>query len=93
MVWEVKREDGMEWRAKKRQLQDSNLRGQSPTDFESVSLTTRTNCLGNNATICIHVVCHLSETLKRVCRSTAYRARCNKFHLDNRDIHCSQTMK
>lgn len=31
---------------KKRQLQDSNLRGQSPTDFESVSLTTRTNCLG-----------------------------------------------
>lgn len=30
---------------KKRQLQDSNLRGQSPTDFESVSLTTRTNCL------------------------------------------------
>ena len=31
--------------AKKRQLQDSNLRGQSPTDFESVSLTTRTNCL------------------------------------------------
>ena len=44
MDWEVKREDGMEWRAKKRQLQDSNLRGQSPTDFESVSLTTRTNC-------------------------------------------------
>ena len=34
---------------KKRQLQDSNLRGQSPTDFESVSLTTRTNCLGNLA--------------------------------------------
>ena len=31
---------------KKRQLQDSNLRGQSPTDFESVSLTTRTSCLG-----------------------------------------------
>ena len=30
---------------KKRQLQDSNLRGHSPTDFESVSLTTRTNCL------------------------------------------------
>lgn len=29
---------------KKRQLQDSNLRGHSPTDFESVSLTTRTNC-------------------------------------------------
>ena len=44
MVWEVKREGGMEWRVKKRQLQDSNLRGQSPTDFESVSLTTRTNC-------------------------------------------------
>ena len=35
------------WFRKKRQLQDSNLRGQSPTDFESVSLTTRTNCLGN----------------------------------------------
>ena len=32
-------------RAKKRQLQDSNLRGQSPTDFQSVSLTTRTSCL------------------------------------------------
>ena len=31
---------------KNRQLQDSNLRGQSPTDFESVSLTTRTSCLG-----------------------------------------------
>ena len=30
---------------KNRQLQDSNLRGQSPTDFESVSLTTRTSCL------------------------------------------------
>ena len=44
MDWEVKREGGMEWRVKKRQLQDSNLRGQSPTDFESVSLTTRTNC-------------------------------------------------
>ena len=29
----------------KRQLQDSNLRGQSPFDFESTSLTTRTNCL------------------------------------------------
>ena len=36
---------GMKWdNRKKRQLQDSNLRGQSPTDFESVSLTTRTNC-------------------------------------------------
>ena len=29
----------------KRQLQDSNLRGQNPVDFESTSLTTRTNCL------------------------------------------------
>ena len=29
---------------KKRQLQGSNLRGQSPTDFKSVSLTTRTRC-------------------------------------------------
>ena len=35
---------------KKRQLQDSNLRGQSPTDFESVSLTTRTSCLGQTIT-------------------------------------------
>ena len=26
-----------------RELQDSNLRGQSPSDFESDSLTTRTN--------------------------------------------------
>ena len=28
---------------KRRRLQDSNLRGQSPVDFESTSLTTRTN--------------------------------------------------
>ena len=38
-------EMGTERERKKRQLQDSNLRGQSPTDFESVSLTTRTSCL------------------------------------------------
>ena len=28
-----------------RQLQDSNLRGQSPKDFKSFSLTARTSCL------------------------------------------------
>ena len=28
-----------------RHLQDSNLRGQSPADFESASLTSRTRCL------------------------------------------------
>lgn len=39
------REKEKERERKKRQLQDSNLRGQSPTDFESVSLTTRTSCL------------------------------------------------
>ena len=30
-----------------RHLQDSNLRGQSPADFESASLTSRTRCLYN----------------------------------------------
>ena len=37
-------------KTKIRQLQDSNLRGQSPTDFESVSLTTRTSCLDKSLT-------------------------------------------
>ena len=30
---------------KKRHRQDSNLRGGTPTDFESVALTTRPRCL------------------------------------------------
>ena len=38
-------------RKKERELQDSNLRGQSPSDFESDSLTTRTNSLGGKWSI------------------------------------------
>ena len=33
-----------------RHVQDSNLRGQSPMDFESNSLTARTTCLEENVT-------------------------------------------
>ena len=33
---------------KKRHRQGLNLRGQSPIDFKSISLTTRTRCHGQN---------------------------------------------
>jgi hypothetical protein len=36
----------------KRQRGDSNPRGQSPSDFESDSLTTRTHCLWKDADFC-----------------------------------------
>ena len=38
----VEPKNGEEYNKKNRRQQDSNLRRQSPTDFESVSLTTRT---------------------------------------------------
>ena len=46
----------------KRQLQDSNLRGQSPVDFESTSLTTRTNCLQKHVS-CPHVIIYSMRQL------------------------------
>ena len=45
-----------------RQRQDSNLRGRSPMDFESISLTTRTRCL------CAGLLrCHWPRVITALC--------------------------
>ena len=54
----------------KRHRQDSNLRGRSPVDFESTSLTTRTRCqITNHSGIAPNVGIEPTTTRLRVVRS------------------------